>query len=148
MIHYELINPSDTEINESAIKAGLANAAEQLSDTEDKFVSIEVVSEAESQQANKALRGKDEPTDVISVSTQDTKAGEQEITEHTDGSLSFAIDRQASSENQWPVLGQLIICPGIIAKNAESARQPVERELEWVVEHGVLHLMGYHHDHD
>lgn len=148
MIHYEIINQSEQGIDTQAIEAGLIKAEETVGEDVNKFVSIEFVTAVESQKANKALRNKDEPTDIISLATQDTEAGKQEIKQTDDGALDFNIVRAKSSENQWPVLGQLIICFDIVAKNAQFAGQPVERELEWVVEHGVLHLLGYHHDHD
>lgn len=147
MIRYELTNTTDATIPESAIKSGLANASATLQLTDERFVSIEVVTPEQSREANKQLRGIDEPTDIISLSTNESAVGHQVIQEEN-GALSFVVEKHTQSQQTWPAIGQLIVCWDVIQRNAESAGQPPERELEWVIEHGVYHLMGYHHEHD
>ncbi len=41
------------------------------------------------------------------------------------------------------LLGDVIICPEIVAARAEDYRVPEGRELEFVTAHGILHLLGY-----
>lgn len=43
-------------------------------------------------------------------------------------------------------LGDLIICPEIVAKNAKENGKSFEQELALVLFHGLLHLCGYDHD--
>lgn len=148
MIHYELLNSTTQEIPLRAIEAGLRAAEAKLGDIGERHISIEIVTEEESQALNSEFRNQNKPTDIISMSTQETKVGEQVITESTEGALDFTLTEQKSLEHSWPVIGQIILCLPVIQANSERAGQPLERELEWVVEHGVLHLMGFHHEHD
>lgn len=147
MIHYELTNTTPHTIDPIIIERALKSAADKAALTDDKLVTIEIVSPEESQAANKALRDHDEPTDIISVPTQTMHAGEQVITE-TEGALDFTLHKTADSAATWPVIGQLIICYDIVSANAKRAGQGIERELEWVIEHGILHVLGFHHAHD
>ena len=44
------------------------------------------------------------------------------------------------------LLGDVVICPEIAASNADKLGHAVERELETLLVHGTLHLLGYDHD--
>lgn len=148
MIQFVLQNSTNHHIDDTIIKKGLAAAEHKLGTIGERHVAIEIVTPEESQELNQELRGENKPTDIISVSTQETKVGEQVIEESAQGELTFEINEAKPLEHAWPMIGQLILCYDVIAQNAQRAGQPVERELEWVIEHGVLHLMGFHHEHD
>lgn len=147
MIAYEFVNACQASIDEKHIKTGLERATEKLDDIGDRFVSIECVSSREIQHFNHKLRNKEVPTDIISISSHETKAGKQDIRVGPQGELSFEL-HQSKPVNPLPAIGQLIICYDVIKENAARTGQPPERELEWVIEHGVYHLMGFHHDSD
>lgn len=148
MIHYELINTTSQSIDEQAIKRALDAAARKLKLSGDRHVIIELVTPEESEQLNHELRGKNEPTDILSIGSQELHEGEQIISEEESGVLHFDLVSSQNPSDTWPVLGQLIICFDIVAQNAKRAGQDIDHELEWVVEHGVLHLAGFHHKHD
>ena len=42
-------------------------------------------------------------------------------------------------------LGDVIICPGVVASNAATAGVAFDDELALMVVHGLLHLLGYDH---
>lgn len=44
-----------------------------------------------------------------------------------------------------PVLGDVLICPEVVAANARGACVPVADEMALMVVHGILHLLGYDH---
>ena len=44
------------------------------------------------------------------------------------------------------LLGDVVICPQIAATNAAKLGHGMERELETLLVHGTLHLLGYDHD--
>lgn len=48
----------------------------------------------------------------------------------------------------WDVLplGDIVVCPDIIAKSAEEAKKSFIEELTLVLCHGALHLCGFDHD--
>jgi probable rRNA maturation factor len=82
---------------------------------------MRVVGPAESRRLNRAYRGKDKPTNVLSF--------------------------PASSEERalGGALGDLVICAAVVA--AEAREQGKARPAHWahMVVHGVLHLHGYDH---
>jgi len=45
-------------------------------------------------------------------------------------------------------LGEVIICPARVRKNARRFKEEFPKELQRVLVHGVLHLLGYDHEQD
>jgi len=43
------------------------------------------------------------------------------------------------------LLGDVVLCPEVAAKQAREARHPVADELELLCTHGILHLLGFDH---
>lgn len=87
-------------------------------------VTIRIVDEAESQQLNFDYRHKDKPTNV----------------------LSFPF--QAPPGIELPLLGDLIICAQVVAKEAEEQNKTLEAHWAHMVVHGCLHLLGFDHIND
>lgn len=98
-----------------------AEGADPLSDVE---VSISFVRSAEMRSLNASWRGIDAPTDV----------------------LSFECDGLDGAGEQDPLeLGDVILCPEVIAAQAaDFGNSPVE-ECRLMLVHGLLHLVGYDH---
>lgn len=85
---------------------------------------IRLVDEAESRQLNHSYRGKDRPTNV----------------------LSFPFE--APPEVPSPLLGDLVICAPVVAREAlEQGKSPQAHWAHMVI-HGLLHLLGYDHETD
>lgn len=42
-------------------------------------------------------------------------------------------------------LGEVVICPDAVKKNAEENGKSFKQELSFVLIHGILHLLGYDH---
>ena len=63
--------------------------------------------------------------------------------------LSFPMDDLAPGDPLGPrvtgVLGDVIICPDVAARQADQAGHGVNDELALLLTHGVLHLLGYDH---
>lgn len=78
---------------------------------------IVFLDEAAARELNKTYRRKDYATDV----------------------LSFESDDPA-------ILGELVICPAVIARQAREHGLLVREELGYMVLHGFLHLLGYDHE--
>ncbi len=54
-----------------------------------------------------------------------------------------------SEEDEIPVLlGDVVICPAVAARNAVARGDNVEDETALLVVHGLLHLLGMDHDED
>jgi probable rRNA maturation factor len=66
--------------------------------------------------------------------------------------LAFPMDelhdhREHDEDDDVPptLLGDVVLCPEIAARQAEQAGHPAETELHLLCTHGVLHLLGYDH---
>ena len=116
---------------ELGVLRALANAtllSEGLpSDTE---VAISLLDVAAMAELNEAHMGKSGPTDVLSFPLEDLAPG----------SLP-----QAMSDGPPVNLGDVFICPGVVANNAAAARVRLRDEMALMVVHGLLHLLGYDH---
>lgn len=98
--------------------------AEGVDPSSDVEVSISFVRSAEMRSLNASWRGIDAPTDVLSFECDGLDgAGEQDTLE----------------------LGDVILCPEVIAAQAaDFGNTPVE-ECRLMLVHGLLHLVGYDH---
>lgn len=88
-------------------------------------LSIALVDEDEMTKLNEQYRGVAGPTDV----------------------LSFACDEPSPTLGDEPILlGDVIIAPSIAERQAAEFGHSVEHELDVLLVHGVLHLLGYDHE--
>ena len=60
--------------------------------------------------------------------------------------LAFPIDRPGEVPDGVPsILGDVVLCPPVAARQAEQAGHPPEDELRMLTVHGILHLLGMDH---
>lgn len=63
--------------------------------------------------------------------------------------MSFPMDElrpgREGEEPQEGVLGDIVLCPSVAAKQAAEAGHATEEELLLLTTHGILHLLGYDH---
>lgn len=81
------------------------------------------------QELNKTYRGKDVPTDVLSFALLETGEGEIAIVE----------------EEEELLLGDIVISLETAARQAEEYGHSLDREIAYLMVHGLLHLLGYDH---
>lgn len=74
-----------------------------------------------------------EPTDVLSFPIDELVAGEPPVVD---------------SDGPPLLLGDIVIAPGVIARQASEHGVSESEELALMVVHGVLHLMGWDHGDD
>lgn len=128
--------------HDQAPVAGLVEAvmaAERASGT----VVIAFVDESEIAGLNACYRGLDEPTDVLSFSYIDAD-GEWPV----QLSAPPGVDVDISDDDRLPDLGEVVVCPAVVLRYALEDGDDPARRLAWAVLHGVLHLVGYDHEHD
>jgi probable rRNA maturation factor len=99
----------------------LANAAPARARGE---VALALVSDARMRALNRAYRGMDYATDV----------------------LSFPAD--LADVDVEPFLGDIVIAAGVATRQARTAGHSVQTELKVLALHGLLHLLGYDHETD
>jgi len=84
-------------------------------------VCVRVVGSAAGRRLNRDYRGKDRPTNVLSFPASDE-------------------ERRLAG-----LLGDVVICAPVIAREARSQRKRPEAHWAHMVVHGVLHLLGHDH---
>jgi probable rRNA maturation factor len=87
-------------------------------------VSVALVSDRKVRALNRTYRHKDRTTDV----------------------LSFSAEPSALSPE--PFLGDIVIARGVARRQAREAHHSEQTELKILALHGLLHLLGYDHEHD
>jgi len=118
MIHIESEFPFSKALLEQAANAALAHQSHST----DSELSIVLTDDARLQQLNREYLGIDAPTDVLSfpASEPDPETGSQYI-------------------------GDILISMPRVEAQANTAGHPLEWELQLLVVHGVLHLLGHDH---
>jgi len=84
----------------------------------ERELSIVLVKPAAIKKLNQKYRKKNQPTDVLSFK------GDESLAE----------------------LGEIVICPEEVKKNAKKFNLSLKKELSFVLIHGILHLLGYNHE--
>jgi probable rRNA maturation factor len=110
--------------------ARLAELARHTLDAEDideaAELSVLLVSAEHIKTLNSRFAGEDHPTDVLAFPMMEEE-------DESDGSV---------------ILGDVVICPEIAQGNADKLDHSLEHEMDVLLVHGTLHLLGYDHQGD
>ncbi|MCC7076025.1 MAG: rRNA maturation RNase YbeY [Acidimicrobiia bacterium] len=82
---------------------------------------------------NRRFMGRDMPTDVLAFPIEDDARGRA---------------AQEEGEELPLLLGDVVVCPDVAFENVSGDTADFETELDLLVVHGVLHLLGYDHVQD
>jgi probable rRNA maturation factor len=123
MINLESTHDFPASLFERAARATLQHQKE----SPDVELSIVLADDARLHELNRDYLGVDAPTDVLSFPASETDGSE--------------IDPETGAR----YIGDIIISVPYAAKGAAKAGHPLESELQLLVVHGVLHLLGHDH---
>ena len=124
LIDYQLATDA-TQVPETAQLERWVTTVLEHHPEEHRFeVTIRIVDADESQALNAEYRDKNRPTNV----------------------LSFPFEAPQGIE--LPLLGDLIICQSVVAREATQQQKPLMQHYAHMVIHGTLHLLGYDHMED
>ena len=90
---------------------------------------VHSLNESESKKLNQKTFSKNKPTDVLSFPL------------YNDIDSINQLDKSMSED-----MGDMFICRNVIKKNAEIYNKDFIEELQYIVIHGLLHLIGYSHE--
>jgi probable rRNA maturation factor len=85
-------------------------------------VAVALLDEADARALNRQFRGRDYATNVLSF------------------------PHEAIGGRHARMLGDLALCPKVIAREAREQRKPLRDHFAHLTVHGVLHLIGYDHE--
>ena len=119
----EVTNKSAVPCDESALDALLCYSYRRLRLDENCDLAISIVDIDEMSQLNREWMDEDGPTDV----------------------LSFPMDEVRLGESGPAILGDIVLCPEYARAGAAKAGTSLDEELQLLVVHGLLHLLGLDH---
>ena len=106
-------------------------------------VSLLFVDEESIAALNEQFLGKTGPTDVLSFPIEDEPGPSGRSPD-----LGGSGPGSSPEEGTLTLLGDVVICPSVAARNAVEHEVSLEDELALLVVHGLLHLLGMDHEDD
>jgi probable rRNA maturation factor len=123
----EVLNESGHELDVTELASLSRFVMEQLRVHPLAELCIKAVDEQTIAQLNEQWMEKEGPTDVLAFPMDELRPG------------------LVNEEPEEGVLGDLVLCPEIAAKQAATAGHSSDAEIELLTVHGILHLLGYDH---
>ena len=102
-------------------------------------VHVRLTDDAEIWEINRSLRKVDRSTDVLSFPTVDYPAGEHA------GRVPVLLNREYDPDTGAVYLGDIVISMDHAIRQADDYGHTPERELCYLLVHGLFHLFGYDH---
>ena len=102
---------------------------------EEESLTVCLVSDAEIARMNEKFRKKKGPTDVLSFPTEARRR-------------PVRVRRGSRPVKRGEYLGDIVISPATARRYAKKHERKLSTELQVLILHGVLHLLGYDHETD
>jgi probable rRNA maturation factor len=123
----ELVNQTDSAVDENRLFSTASFALAYLRMNPDTALSIALVTLAEMEELHIQHMDEPGPTDVLSFEMDELRV-------------------PAEGETAEPgILGDVVLCPDFAAKQAAENNQDTASELDLLLVHGILHLLGHDH---
>lgn len=120
-------NESGAAVDEEALVAVARHVLRALRIHPLAELSIVLVDAAAMEQLHLTWMDESGPTDVLSFPMDELRPGTED------------------AEPEPGLLGDVVLCPQVAARQAAAAGHAVEDELALLLTHGILHLLGYDH---
>lgn len=131
-IHVQVDEPYLDDVDQSFVRSVVGAVLAQEGPFDAVDVTIRITDDETIQQLNRTYRDIDQPTDVLSFAGPIQNEGEDD---------RFALPDDISDQ-----LGDVVISYPTAARQAKEYGHENERELGWLLVHGVLQLIGYDHE--
>jgi probable rRNA maturation factor len=123
----EINNESGVEVDEAAVQRLAVFALDQLHVHRDAELAVLFVDEAAMEQLHVQWMDEPGPTDVLSFPMDELRPGTEE------------------DPSPPGLLGDIVVCPQVAAAQADGAGHGLLEEVQLLVAHGILHLLGFDH---
>jgi probable rRNA maturation factor len=123
----ELNNESAVEVDEAALQRLAVYALDAMHVSPEAELAVLLVDEAAMEQLHVQWMDEPGPTDVLSFPMDELRPGTEE--QPTPAGL----------------LGDVVLCPQVAQLQAENAGHSLKDELQLLLAHGILHLLGFDH---
>ena len=122
----EFNNLTSFEIDEAYLREIAEDVLRTEKACETCELSVVFVGPEKMQELNREHRGKDSVTDVLS--------------------FECCKDPEMKGKIEIEPLGEVVICPSYVEEQAKLNENIFQKELSFVLIHGILHLLGYDHE--
>jgi probable rRNA maturation factor len=129
-VSIEIANESGTEVGTDSILAVARYALDEMGVNPLAELSVLLVDTEYMAELNHRWMGGDGPTDVLAFPMDE-------------GSIDHGPGESPGVEPA--LLGDIVLAPGVAARQAATAGHSAAEELHLLTVHGVLHLLGYDH---
>jgi probable rRNA maturation factor len=133
----EIRNESGVSVDEPALVALARHVLDEMRIHPLAELSVLLVDAPTITDLHQRWMGEEGPTDVLSFPMDELRPPPGSDRADRAGSAG-----DAGSET---MLGDIVLCPEVAAKQAREAQRPVADELEMLCTHGILHLLGFDH---
>lgn len=123
----EIHNESGVAVNDELMQRLAAFVLESLHVHPQTELGITFVDEGAMEQLHVQWMGEPGPTDVLSFPMDELRPGR--------------LDQQTPAG----LLGDVVVCPQVAEVQAEAAGHDIETEVQVLLTHGMLHLLGFDH---
>ncbi|MBI2011907.1 rRNA maturation RNase YbeY [Candidatus Daviesbacteria bacterium] len=125
-------------VNKLAIQATVVEILNQQRISGNVEIGINIVGDRKMHEFNKKYRGIDATTNILSFALEDPASSNQ--LQHIPR-IGFV-----KAPDKVLRLGDILISYPQVIKDASQSGSSVEEEVRFLVEHGMKHLLGVHHD--
>jgi probable rRNA maturation factor len=126
-VSIEILNESGTELDVQRLAALSRFVMDRMRVHPQAELCVKAVDEATITELNQRWMDKEGPTDVLAFPMDELRPG------------------LVDEDPEEGVLGDLVLCPDIAARQGETAGHGTIAEIELLTTHGILHLLGYDH---
>ena len=123
----EVLNETDTRLDEMELVACSRYVLDEMKVHPGADLCLKLVDEAAMEVLHVQWMDLPGPTDVMSFPMDELRPARE------------------GDEPEEGVLGDIVLCPSVAAKQAADAGHATEEELLLLTTHGILHLLGYDH---
>jgi probable rRNA maturation factor len=126
-VSIEILNESGAELDVQRLAALSRFVMDRMRVHPQAELCVKAVDEATIAELNERWMEKEGPTDVLAFPMDELRPG------------------LVDEDPEEGVLGDLVLCPEIAARQGEAAGHGTLAEIELLTTHGILHLLGYDH---
>jgi probable rRNA maturation factor len=123
----ELVDEADSKVDEARLISTASFTFKYLNLNPQTALSIALVTLAEMEQLHIEHMDEPGPTDVLSFEMDE---------------LRIPVDGEVAEPG---ILGDVVLCPEFAANQAAENNQDTNSELDMLLVHGILHLLGHDH---
>lgn len=124
-------------INKVAIRAAVLDMLSKLRISGRIELGINIIGDRKMHELNRKYRGLDETTNILSFALEDSNSNSLQHIPR----VGFV-----AAPDKWLRLGDIVISYPQAIEDASLDGFSVDEEVKNLVEHGVSHLLGMHHD--